>query len=126
MNKKFAIINNGIVENISTASIEFGMSQGWIICPDNVEINWQYINNQFIAPIPFDYSNNNKLQSELLLKNTDWTATIDVSDPQYSNPYLANQTEFLQYRSEVRKIAINPPSEEAIFPQIPTEVWQTI
>lgn len=65
----------------------------------------------------------NKAQAMQLLRDTDWTATMDVSDPQYSNPYLANQTEFLQYRSEVRKIAINPPSEEAVFPSIPEEVW---
>lgn len=65
----------------------------------------------------------NKSFAMQLLKDTDWTATMDVSDPQYSNPCLANQTEFLQYRSEVRKIAINPPSEEVVFPSIPEEVW---
>ena len=65
----------------------------------------------------------NKTQAEKLLQATDWTATIDISNPEYSNPYLINQSEFLTYRSQVRAIAINPPTTPAEFPNKPEEQW---
>lgn len=68
-------------------------------------------------------ANQNKQQASSLLQATDWTCTIDINNPQYSNPYLTNQDEFLAYRSLVRQIAVNPPSEPAIFPTVPTEIW---
>lgn len=66
---------------------------------------------------------NNKAQAESLLSETDWTATVDINDPQYSNPYLGNQPEFLAYRSSVRQIAVNPPVTVATWPTKPEEVW---
>ena len=68
----------------------------------------------------------NKAQAESLLRATDWTATVDINDPQYSNPYLSNQPEFLAYRSDVRKIAVNPPITVDVWPTIPEEVWVTV
>jgi hypothetical protein len=65
----------------------------------------------------------NKTQAESLLQATDWTATVDINNPEYSDPYLGNQNEFLAYRSAVRKIAINPPVVVDSWPAIPTEVW---
>lgn len=67
----------------------------------------------------------NKQQAESLLQATDWTATVDISNPQYSNPYLINQDEFLAYRSQVRAIAVNPPLTQAEFPPVPTEQWSS-
>ena len=68
---------------------------------------------------------NNKTQAESLLQATDWTATIDIADPQYSNPYLMNQNAFLAYRSQVRQIAINPPIVVEPWPVKPDEVWSS-
>ena len=68
----------------------------------------------------------NKQQASTLLSQTDWTATIDISNPQYSNPYLDNQDEFLVYRSSVRNIAVNPPTIPAVFPIIPSNIWKTV
>lgn len=65
----------------------------------------------------------NKAQAESLLQATDWTATVDIADAQYSDPYLTNQAEFLAYRSQVRKIAVNPPVEVAEWPVKPEETW---
>ena len=65
----------------------------------------------------------NKSQAESLLQQTDWTATVDISNPEYSDPYLANQAEFLAYRSAVRKIAVNPPVTVTEWPVKPDEVW---
>ena len=65
----------------------------------------------------------NKAQAESLLQQTDWTATVDINNPTYSNPYLGNQDAFLAYRSQVRQIAVNPPTTPATFPPMPEEVW---
>lgn len=65
----------------------------------------------------------NKATASQLLTNTDWTATVDISNPQYSNPYLGNQDAFLSYRSQVRQIAVNPPTTPVVFPEAPQEIW---
>jgi hypothetical protein len=69
----------------------------------------------------------NKQQATQLLTNTDWTAIPSVADPQQSNPYLANQNAFLSYRSQVRAIAVNPPTTPVTtWPTLPVEVWETV
>ena len=75
-----------------------------------------------LPPAP-DWAEINKQTASELLQATDWTATIDIADPAYSNPYLMNQDAFLSYRSTVRAVAVNPPSTEWTPPQKPTEVW---
>ena len=68
----------------------------------------------------------NKAQAESLLQATDWTATVDINNPQFSDPYLANQSDFLAYRSDVRKIAVNPPITVDVWPTKPDEVWESV
>jgi len=68
----------------------------------------------------------NKSQAQSLLQETDWTATVDISNPQFSNPYLGNQDAFLAYRSQVRQIAINPPVIVEVWPTKPDEVWVSV
>lgn len=70
-------------------------------------------------------ANQNKANASQLLSATDWTCTVDISNPQYSNPYLGNQDAFLVYRSQVRQIAVNPPTTPAVFPQMPENLWIT-
>lgn len=65
----------------------------------------------------------NKENATSLLQQTDWTCTVDITNPEYSNPYLTNQNEFLAYRSTVRQIAVNPPTTPAVFPPKPDEIW---
>jgi hypothetical protein len=67
----------------------------------------------------------NKNIATSLLQQTDWTCTVDITNPQYSNPYLMNQDAFLAYRSTVRNIAVNPPTTPAVFPPMPDEVWSS-
>lgn len=128
MENKYAIIENAVVVNAAVATPEFAQEQGWIAMPDYVDgqavgIGWGYVDGQFVPPPPPDYSQANKAQATSLLQQTDWTATVDINDPQYSNPYLGNQAEFLAYRSQVRQVAINPPSTQVVFPPVPDEVW---
>ena len=65
----------------------------------------------------------NKQQAEARLYETDWTTIPDVSDPAVSDPYLANAVEFAAYRSQIRKIAVNPPVVVSEWPVKPEEVW---
>lgn len=67
----------------------------------------------------------NKATATQLLQATDWTCTVDITNPQYSNPYLMNQDAFLAFRSQVRAIAVNPPTTPAVFPTKPDEVWSS-
>lgn len=63
-----------------------------------------------------------KQQGKQLLTETDWTAIPSVADPAQSNPYLVNQNEFFAYRSSVRDIVLNP-TWDAVFPEMPVEIW---
>jgi hypothetical protein len=128
MSNKYAVIENTLVVNTTVSDAEFAQSQGWIACADNVSIGWSYINGQFIAPIPptptpEEIQAQNKQQATSLLQQTDWTSIPAVADPLRSNPYLTNQGEFDTYRSQIREIAINPPTTPAVFPTQPQEIW---
>lgn len=77
-------------------------------------------------PTPEEIQAQNKAQAGSLLQATDWTATVDIANPQYSNPYLMNQDDFLAYRSSVRAIAVNPPTTPVtVWPTLPTEQWSS-
>jgi hypothetical protein len=66
----------------------------------------------------------NKQAAIQLLNGTDWTAIASIADPTESNPYLTNRQAFLEYRSTIRQIAINP-TFDAVFPRAPIEVWSS-
>ena len=68
----------------------------------------------------------NKTQAEKLLSESDWTATMDVGNPQYRNPYLGNQNEFMTYRAQLCNIALNPPVTVVQWPTKPEENWITL
>lgn len=68
----------------------------------------------------------NKEQASSLLSATDWTSIPSVADPAQSNPYLANQAAFLEYRNQLRAIAVNPPVVVQSWPVKPDEVWETV
>lgn len=66
-----------------------------------------------------------KSQATQILNSTDWTSIADVGDPTKANPYLANQAEFIAYRSTVRNYAVYPV-ENPTWPTAPTEQWVTV
>lgn len=63
-----------------------------------------------------------KNQASKLLYETDWTTIADVADPTKSNPYLINQGDFVVYRSNVRKLAVNPVANP-VWPVLPVAQW---
>lgn len=102
----------------------------FIEAPDEVTTGWRLIDGAWLTPAPptsEEVQANNKQMAETLLQQTDWTATVDINNPQYSNPYLSNQPEFLAYRSQVRQVAVNPPTTLVTdWPALPQEQWVTV
>ena len=106
-----------------------GYAQNFIEAPDEVTFGWSL--NEGIwtpppGPTPEDIQAQNKAQATSLLQVTDWTAPSSIADPAESNPYLANRADFLAWRSQVRAIAVNPPTTPASFPTQPDEVWVSV
>lgn len=62
-----------------------------------------------------------KQQASELLYDTDWTTIADVANP-VNSPYLKNQADFIVYRNEIRKLAVNPVANP-VFPPKPQEIW---
>ena len=91
-------------------------------------IGWSYVNNIWVEPAPYVPSaDQNKTTAVNLLAATDWTSVADVGNPQLSNPYLANQAAFIQWRSQIRAVAVNPVAGVLdIFAQQPKEEWVTV
>ena len=63
-----------------------------------------------------------KQEASRKLYATDWTTISDVADPSKSSPYLTNQADFVTYRSNVRKLAINPVANP-VWPTTPIAQW---
>lgn len=62
-----------------------------------------------------------KLQAKALLLDTDWVELPSVLNTG-SNPRLQNADEFLNYRSALRALAVNPVLNP-LWPTKPTAVW---
>jgi hypothetical protein len=135
--KIYQVLPNGVfggeteidVVDVNTAPIPAGYTRSSPYpIPENhyayMEGGWQYIEGDAPPyPSPDQIAAQNKATATSLLQQTDWTCTVDITNPEYSNPYLMNQNEFLAYRSTVRAIAVNPPTTQAVFPPMPDEVW---
>ena len=106
-------------------TFEIGLPLYWLTCPDNiVAYQYKYIENQYVAYVPPPIlAEQNKQTAIGLLQATDWTTIADVGNPQMSNPYLANQAEFIAYRNAIRNIAVYPTEGNIDWPVVPTENW---
>lgn len=121
----------GIYEVIPTPKPQYDwITQGVKeITPKNVGGFWTQswevyqLSQQQVAANKEQAKSDNKNTATQLLQSTDWTATVDINNPQYSNPYLGNQDAFLSYRSQIRQIAIDPPVTVAEWPQMPNAMW---
>lgn len=49
--ERYAIIENGIVDNIVVADSEFAAEQGWIACETDIATGWSYDGGEFSAPV---------------------------------------------------------------------------
>lgn len=114
-----------VCENDKT--FEVGLPLYWNDCPDDCVADNYYYN-----PTTHEYhiveasAEQNKQTAVLLLQQTDWTTIADVGNPQMSNPYLANQAEFIAWRNQIRQVALNPVAGNITFPEMPAENWQSV
>ena len=118
--------NNFVVQvEPDDQTFEIGLPLFWEDCPDNIiAYQYQYIDGQYVAYIPpAPTAEENKATATSLLSATDWTTIADVGNPQLSNPYLANQGEFITYRNAVRQYAVYPQKGNIDWPTIPVENW---
>lgn len=132
-------LNNKIVAYLTVNNISFENGNFVTVQPDTGPEVIEYWDSEKLGPIPTQQQMDdaypiweaqqlavqNKAKAQQLLADTDWTATVDINNPQYSNPYLANQDAFLAYRSQIRAIAVNPPAVVDPWPVQPTPVWQS-
>lgn len=96
----------------------------WAECPADCTTQWTYVDGQFIPPVPYvPTAEENKATAVSLLQATDWTTIADVGNAQMSNPYLANQAEFISYRNAIRQYAVYPEAGNIQWPKLPTEDW---
>jgi len=86
--------------------------------PENGNDIWNGVNWIPLAQTAIE----NKTTASNLLSATDWTTISDVANP-INSPYLANQTEFIAYRNEIRKIAVNPVEGNLIWATVPKAIW---
>ena len=77
--------------------------------PSNQEINAKL--EELNAQVPFEIC---KQQAKALLASSDWSVLSDVG--------LANQADFVAYRTTLRNYVINPV-ENPQFPTEPNPVW---
>ena len=110
---------------VGTANEGYSGPMPTIVAPEdfNIDLISDYVVVDGVATIP--WAQVNKTNATTLLQQTDWTATVHITNPEYSDPYLTNQPEFLSYRSTVRQVAVNPPSTEVIFPPQPVATWSS-
>ena len=66
----------------------------------------------------------NKQLAIWYLQETDWVNEPDVYD--VTQPiYLLNRQEFINYRTQIRSIAINPTSGDLTWPIMPVAHWSS-
>lgn len=126
--KNYAQIQNDVVVNLIVA--DENNLPDWIISPEYIQsdvakIGDTYKDGQFIPYVYIPTAEDNKQTAINLLQQTDWTSVADVGNPELSNPYLVNQAEFIEWRSQVRAIAVNPIAGANVFPPKPQEQWSS-
>lgn len=91
---RYAIIENGKVANIVVADAEYAQKQGWVECPDGVDIGWSFDGDSVIPP-PRDIEAEWKIireQRDLLLVESDayvlpdrWAAMSEEQQQAWTN-----------------------------------------
>ena len=121
---------NNVVAEVSADANIFEVAQPlfWVDCPDDcVAYEYEYVNDAIVKiPVSDTSEWQNKTTAVGLLQATDWTTIADVGNPAMSNPYLANQAEFIAYRNSIRQYAVYPVAGNIDWATVPTEDWQTV
>lgn len=84
--------------------------------------SWTNITSNWPLPTPAPTAEQNKTMATVLLGKTDWVNEPDVYDPA-STPHLLNRQEFLDFRAQVRVIAVTPVAGNLNWPTMPIAQW---
>ena len=116
---------NNLVVEVVAKEFDVALPLYWVDCDETITAyGYVYLNGSFeVYEPPQPTAQENKEIATKLLYETDWTSIPDVGNPELSNPYLINQTEFLAWRSQIRAIAVNPTAGYIVFPTKPKEQW---
>lgn len=107
---KFAIIKDGIVDNIVLADEALG--ENWIACGDDVNIGYLWDGSAFSEP-PKDYDAQwlvIRSQRNALLSSSDWTQLPDAP---------VNAADWATYRQALRDITNQSDPFAIIWPSAP-------
>lgn len=118
-------IQDNLVVEVASNEFEVASPLYWVECSSSiVAYQYTYDGSQFVPYVaPAPTADENKATATSLLSATDWATIADVGNPQMSNPYLANQADFINYRNQVRQYAVYPESGNITWPTLPVENW---
>lgn len=112
---------SGWVEfNDGTPNEDITVLPNWAI---NAMSAWQIAYDEANKPPSPPTAEENKQTASYKLQTSDWTTIADVGNPQFSNPYLSNQSEFVSYRNAIRQIAVYPVAGNIDWAIEPKAVW---
>lgn len=99
----------------------------WVDCSDDCIADAWYFNAESheceVVPPYAPTADENKQIAISSLQKTDWAASDDVGNPEQSNPYLANQAEFIAYRNAIRQHAVYPVAGYVEWEVAPIASW---
>lgn len=110
----FAVIKNGLVDNVVVAEEDYAATQGWVPVSDVAGPGWEYRDGRFIAPVrpTAELAADARLLRDQLLASTDWTQAADV--PQ------ATKDKWAPYRQALRDVPQQPGFPENVqWPAMP-------
>jgi hypothetical protein len=100
----------------------------WVDCADDVIADqfWYDPNTQKIEPMPISIPTilQNRKRCIDVLKELEWAFLPVMADPNISNPYLANQQEFINYKNIIQTFLDNPKEGNLDWPTMPEPIWQ--
>lgn len=112
-------------QNLDTNEIYgFDVSDPMQIQAMNKTINvgqWKLL-DQLPKPVINPTKDQNKKQGIYLLQQTDWVNQPDVHDNTQPR-YLINRQDFLNYRTQVREIVLDPVAGPINWPVMPAAQW---
>lgn len=85
---------------------------------------WTNVTGSWPPPPGPPTADQNKSKAVSLLQQTDWVNEPDVYDPA-SDPHLLNRQDFLDYRAQLRPIAVTPTAGNLDWPTLPTAQWSS-
>lgn len=92
------------------------------VIADAAFVEAHYPGHYRLVPEVTDYVALNRATAIANLQATDWSELPSVSDAS-ATPHLLNIGDFINYRTAIRAIAVNPPDKAVDWPVMPSQDW---